>query len=208
MIRIALIDDHPLLRDGLKARMSSEVDIEVVAEANNAETAIAVCEKSQPDIALLDINLPERTGISVIGSMIDVSPATRVIMLTMHDDPQYLRGALRAGAKGYVLKHVGGGEIVRAVHAVHAGGTYFSEAMSQHLLNEGDDEQSKKSLSEREIEVLTLLAQGLTNKQIAKQLALSPRTVETHRANVKQKLGAASFAEMLRFAVEQGLIDD
>ena len=180
----------------------------MVGEAQTAAAALIVCASLQPDIVLLDISMPDQGGIAVIGQIVEQSPATRVIILSMHDDAQYLRGALRAGAKGYVLKDAGGVEIVRAIHAVTAGGTYFSEAMSQQLLAGDVDEGETSTLTEREIEVLRLLAAGLTNKHIARQLDISPRTVESHRANIKSKLGASSFAEMLRYAVEQGLIAD
>ena len=206
MIRVVMVDDHPLLRDGLKARFNAEPDIEVVGEAENGAEACDVCARLQPDIVLLDINMSAMSGLDAMAGLTGVADEARVIILTMHDDPQYLRRALRAGVKGYVLKDAGGAEIVRAIHAVNSGGTYFSEAVSRHLIDDCQDGDTGKALSAREVEVLALLADGLTNKDIANTLCISSRTVESHRANIKCKLGASSFAELLRYAVEQGYI--
>jgi two-component system, NarL family, response regulator NreC len=215
-IRVFIADDHAVLRAGLRLLLGAEPDIEVVGEAASAAEAVEGVRALQPDILLLDISMPETNGLTALHTLRAEAPASRIIMLTMHDDESYLREALSAGAAGYALKQAADTELLSAVRAVYQGGTYLRPAHT-HLLLEGHGEAAPPAkiasdadadrLSPREQEVLRLLAMGYTNKQAADQLALSVKTVETYKARLMAKLALNSRAELVHYALQHGLMD-
>jgi DNA-binding NarL/FixJ family response regulator len=203
---LILIDDHPLVRDGLRARLGAVPGLRVVAEAGSGRTALELAASSHPDIALVDLNMPDVDGLDLITRLRELDPAPACIVLTMFDKPEYVRQAVRAGARGYVLKDSPAGEIVAAIEAVAAGDTYYSAALVQGLAAITDAE-AEPGLTEREREILLLVAGGETSKRIAQILGISFRTVETHRLSIRRKLGIDSTAGLVRYAIEQGWID-
>ncbi len=216
-IRVFIADDHAVLRAGLRLLLGAEPDIEVVGEAATTAEALQGVRDLQPDIVLLDISMPETNGLQALHTLKAETPTIRIIMLTMHDDESYLREALSAGASGYTLKQAADTELLSAVRAVYQGGTYLRPAHT-HLLLEGHPEAASKAqalpseaeanrLSPRELEVLRLLAMGYTNKQAADQLALSVKTVETYKARLMAKLSLNSRAELVHYALQQGLME-
>lgn len=209
-IRVALCDDHGVVRSGLRRILEAEPDIQVVAEAGSASEAVAVARETQPDVMVLDIGLPDRSGILAAAEVCLASPATRVLMLTVHDDVAYLRQAFAAGADGYLVKEAADVELVRAVRQVAAGKQYVHPSLGAALL--APDAATARpagpggELSEREAEVLGLIANGLTNAEIAEGLFVSIRTVESHRAHIHQKLDVRTRAELVRIARESGIV--
>jgi two-component system response regulator NreC len=218
-IRVFIADDHAVLRAGLRLLLGAEPDIEVVGEAASAAEALQGVRTLQPDVTLLDISMPEANGLQALQWIMSEAPGTRVVMLTMHDDESYLREALSAGAAGYTLKQAADTELLSAVRAVYAGGTYLRPDHTHLLLDRHPDPAALKAkappaeggeaerLSPREQEVLRLLALGYTNKQAADQLALSVKTVETYKARLMAKLSLNSRAELVHYALQQGLMD-
>jgi two-component system response regulator NreC len=200
-VSIALADDHAVVRSGLRMLLESEPGFEVVAEAGELEEIPRVVEDARPDVLLLDVHMRGGASLDLIPSL---SATTRVLVLTMQDDPGYARTAMRAGARGYVLKEAEDTELVQAVRTVAAGGTYLDPALGGKVLAAEDDSPAR--LTDREREVLGLIALGHTNAEMAKLLFLSLRTVETHRANIHRKLGTDSRAELVRHALELGLV--
>ena len=203
---LILIDDHPLVRDGLRARLGAVPTLRVVGEAGNGRAARELAAGSHPDIALVDVNMPDVDGLELIARLRELDPAPACIVLTMFDKPEYVRQAVRAGARGYVLKDSPAGEIVAAIEAVAAGDTYYSAALVQGLATITGAE-ADPGLTEREREILLLVAGGETSKRIAQILGISFRTVETHRLSIRRKLGIDSTAGLVRYAIEQGWID-
>ena len=203
---LILIDDHPLVRDGLRARLGAVPTLRVVGEAGNGRAALELAAGSHPDIALVDVNMPDVDGLELIARLRELDPAPACIVLTMFDKPEYVRQAVRAGARGYVLKDSPAGEIVSAIEAVAAGDTYYSAALVQGLATITGAE-ADPGLTEREREILLLVAGGETSKRIAQILGISFRTVETHRLSIRRKLGIDSTAGLVRYAIEQGWID-
>ncbi|KAF7599161.1 MAG: DNA-binding response regulator [Candidatus Dactylopiibacterium carminicum] len=199
-VRLMLIDDHPLVRDGLRSRLQTVPGFEVIAEANSAEEALAGLQRQLPDVVLLDIALKAASGIDLARQLHDMHPQLRIIMLTMHDQPQYVIEACRAGACGYVLKDSPAQEIVAAVQAVMAGRCYYSSGVSAALAAAAT---TPPLLTQREREILSLLADGLASKEIAHRLQLSVRTVETHRLNIKRKCELEGSSSLVKFAVER-----
>lgn len=207
-ITIVLADDHEVVRNGIRMVLEAEPDFEVVAEASDAETATRYALGHKPAVLVLDLNMPGPVAaIDAIPEILERSPATAVVVLTMQDEPAFARSALRAGARGYVVKQAAASELVGAVRAVVAGETWITPSLGARLATEPavlpgppDD------LTPRETEVLSLLAVGHTNPEIAEQLVLSVRTVETHRANIQHKIGAGSRAELVAYANEHGLL--
>jgi len=207
---ILLVDDHAVVRSGLKLLLEAEEGIEVVGEAANAQEALLRTKLLQPDILLLDVTMPGKNGIEVAREVAGVSPETRIVMLSMQDEPSYVREAFGAGASGYVLKEAADTELVRAVREVAAGGRYVHPELGARLaFAEARERQDAAAdpLSEREREVLRLLALGHTNQEIAKLLYISVRTAETHRARVMQKLDLDTRAELVRYALDHGLLE-
>ncbi len=199
LIRIMLVDDHPLVRDGLRARLESVPHLRIVAEAGTADDALSQAAGIEIDLVLMDINMGGMNGIEATARFHAQFPAIQILILSMHDKPEYVVQAMRAGARGYVLKNVPGKDIVVAIETVMSGGIYHSAALARHLSQaKGANDQ----LTAREFEVLRQIARGHSSKQIARDLNLSVRTVETHRRNIKSKLGIEGQAEMVRFAVE------
>jgi DNA-binding NarL/FixJ family response regulator len=209
-IRVLLVDDHAILRSGLRRVLESESDIEVVGEAENAERAVFEAIESKPDVVVMDVVMPGKSGIDGTPALLQAVPAARVLVLSMQDDPRYVRQAFEAGASGYVLKEAADTEVVGAVRAVAAGEHYVHPVLGARLVAAESAERKRAQedpLSDREREVLRLLALGHTNQEIAKMLFISVRTAETHRAHIMQKLGLGSRAELVRYALDEGLID-
>ncbi|NHZ65043.1 response regulator [Massilia genomosp. 1] len=199
LIHILLVDDHPLVRDGLRARLEAVPHLRVVAEADGAEEALRQAFDHAIDLVLMDINMRGISGIEASARFRQQFPAIAVLILSMHDKVEYVSQAMQAGARGYVLKDAPGKDIVLAIETVMAGGIYYSAALARQLARPGVQENQ---LSAREQEVLQQLAGGHSNKQIARTLDLSVRTVETHRLNIKRKLGIEGQAELIRYAVQ------
>lgn len=202
-IRILLVDDHQLVRDGLHSRLGETPGIDVVGEAGTGSEALALAAELRPDLVLLDIGLPDMSGLDVAAQLADVAPGSRALMLSMYDNREYVISAIRAGAAGYVLKDASSKEIIAAIRAVAAGGSYYSAPLTTALATGGSE---PPLLTEREREILILVAQGNSNKRIAQQLDVSVRTVETHRLNLRKKLGVETPAGLIRYALQQGWI--
>jgi len=211
LIRVALCDDHAMVRSGLCRILREDPSLEVVGEATTADEAVALADAEKPDVFVMDLTLPGEGGISATRRIREVSPSTRVLVLTMHDDVAYLREAFAAGATGYVLKKGADVEFALAVKTVAAGEQYVHPALGASLLAEPPSAPGKRSsvpqLSAREAEILKFVALGYTNAEMAQNLALSPRTVETYRATLQQKLGLRSRSELARFARDSGLLE-
>ncbi len=211
-IRTALCDDHRVVRSGLRRLLADEPDIEVVGEAGTADEAVALAQAERPDVFIMDQGLPGASGIEATRRLRLVSPATRVLMLTVHDDVAYLRAAFQAGAVGYLVKDAADVELVEAVRALAAGRQYVHPSLGAALLAPEAAPARPQGpggvLSEREMKVLRLVARGMTSAQIAERLVVSIRTVETHRAHIQHKLGVGSRAELFGFAQEHGLLDE
>ena len=203
VLRILLIDDHPLVRDGLRARLSAVPEFLVVGEAGTAAEALALAHDAEPDLALIDVSMPDGSGIGLAARFHDAFPDIAVLMLSMHDNTEYVRQAIGAGARGYLLKDTPAAEIIQAIRAVSAGQAYFSAAIAARLYQTLHQEEPLALLTRRERDILQRIGEGLANKQIAQALGLSVRTVETHRLNLKRKLGIEGHAELIRFAVAQ-----
>ena len=211
-IRIALCDDHAVVRSGLRRLLEAEPDLEVVGESGSADEAVEVATAARPDVFVMDLGLPDRSGIAATADVCAVSPATRVLVLTAHDDVAYLRRAFEAGATGYLVKDAADVELVQAVRQVAAGKQYVHPTLGAALLSPEAATARPAGpggeLSEREVEVLALIANGLTNAEIAERLYVSVRTVETHRAHIHQKLNVRTRAELVRVAREAGLLEE
>lgn len=208
--RVLIVDDHAVVRSGLRLLLDAEDDIEVVGEAGDARTAVFEARALKPHVILMDVVMPGASGIEAAESVLKEAPEARVLMLSMQDDPQYVREAFAAGASGYVLKEAVDAEVVDAVREVAAGGRYVHPELGARLIQAEADERARAEadpLSEREREVLRLLALGHTNQQVASKLYLSVRTVETHRAHILQKLRLSTRAELVQHAIDQGLLE-
>ncbi|MGH3063462.1 MAG: response regulator [Gaiellaceae bacterium] len=206
-----MVDDHAVVRSGLRMLLDAEADLEVVAEAADARGAVFELRAHKPDVVLLDVVMPGRSGIEAIPDLLKESPETHVLVLSMQDDPAYVREAFGAGAKGYVLKEAVDAEVVGAIREVAEGRQYVHPALGARLIAAEAEERSRADedpLSDREREVLRLLALGHTNQEIAEALFLSVRTVETHRAHIMQKLRISTRAELVRYALSEGLLED
>lgn len=214
-IRILLADDHAVLRAGLRLLIDSKTGFRVVGEADTGTEAVEQAEKLQPDLILLDVNMPGMDGLSAIPLLRHKAPDSRILILTMHDDVSYLQQALSAGAAGYVLKKAVDSEVMLAIQTVMRGETYVHSAMTQKLLQKVEAQETPhdtandpwKTLSERELDVLRLVALGYTNAEIASELYLSVKTVETYRARGMEKLNLQTRAQLVRAALERGLLD-
>jgi two-component system, NarL family, response regulator NreC len=208
-ITVVLADDHAVVRSGLRLLLERTGDLEVVSEAGTAEDAVRTVLGHKPAVLVLDLNMPgELTSLDAIPKVADVSPATRVVVLTMQEDPEFARRALRAGAAGYVLKEAADSELVEAIRRAAAGETYLTPSLGAALAAAPPAPAGPPDdLSEREVEVLRLIALGHTNAEIAGQLYLSVRTVESHRAHIQQKLRLSTRAELVRYALDRGLLD-
>ena len=199
MIRLLLVDDHPLVREGLKARLSSVATIEVVGEAGDAVEAAAQVEATRPDLVLMDVGMKDVNGIDLTRQLLADHPQLLVLVLSMYDNPEYVNRAMQAGARGYVLKDAPASDIIEAIAVVSAGGAFLSPAISGRLFR---SQTPRPVMSLRESEILACLAKGRSSKQIAQELQLSVRTVESHRQNIKRKLNLDGQAELIKYAVE------
>lgn len=212
VIRVALCDDHAVVRSGLRHILDEEADLEVVGEAGTAEEAVALAKAERPDVFVMDLSLPDASGIEATRRIAAVSPETAVLILTGYDDVAYLRKAFDAGARGYLVKDVADLELVVAVRQVAAGAEYVHPRLGAALLSPKAAAPRAGGpggeLSDRELEVLRLVALGYTNAETAAELYVSVRTVETHRAHVQQKLGIKARADLVRYAREQGMLDE
>lgn len=207
-ITIVLADDHEIVRDGIRMVLEAEPDMEVVAEAGDVESAARRVRGHHPTILVLDLNMPGEPSLPAIPEIVDSSPETAIVVLTMQNEPAFAREALRAGARGFVVKHSAGRELVQAIRAVAEGGTYINPQLGARVAAEPPPAQGPPDgLTEREAEVLGLIALGYTNPEIAEKLFLSVRTVETHRANIQHKLGLTTRAELVRYALDHELIE-
>lgn len=209
MIRILLADDHALVRHGFRMILAAQADMEVAGEAGNGREAVELAEKLKPDVVIMDVTMPELNGIEATRRLIELSPRTRVLALSMHKDAVYVREILRAGARGYLLKDSADADLLAAVRAVAKGEGYLSPGVSDAVLSDYRRHVTDPVdlLTTREREVLQLIAEGKTNKEIATHLTLSVYTVEAHRGRVMEKLNLHSTGELVRFAVRSGLID-
>ena len=212
VIRVALCDDHAVVRSGLRRILADEADIEVVGEAGTAEEAVALAGATEPDVFVMDLGLPGTSGIAATREVVAANPSTKVLVLTVHDDVAYLRKAFDAGARGYLVKEAADVELILAVRHVATGQDYVHPALGAALLAPGATAPRAGGpggeLSERELEVLRLVALGHTNAEIAAELYVSVRTVETHRAHLQQKLGIKTRADLVRYAREIGLLEE
>ncbi len=210
MIRVVIVDDHALVRSGLRLLLEAEEDITVEDEGGNAEEAIRLARLHKPDVMLLDVVMPGRSGLEAVRDILEAAPKTAVLVLSMQDDPSYVREAFSVGSTGYLLKEAADSELVAAVREVAAGGRYVHPTLGAKLAaaeSEADARAAADPLSDREREVLRLLALGHTNQEIAKMLFISVRTAETHRAHIMQKLRLTTRAELVRYALGQGLLE-
>ena len=208
-IRILLADDHGVVRQGFKMILDAQADMEVVGEAANGRAAVELAERLKPDIVVMDVAMPELNGIEATRRLAESAPHVRVLALSMHKDSVYVRETLRAGARGYLLKDSGANDLVAAVRAVASGEGYLSPAVSNAVLDDYRRHVTNAMdlLTSREREVLQMLAEGKTNKEIAAILNLSVYTVDAHRGHIMEKLNLHSINELVRFAVRNGMID-
>ena len=211
MITVVVVDDHAVVRSGLRLLLDANEDIEVVGEAGNAKDAIFRARALKPDVMLLDVVMPGSSGIDALPELLKESPETKVLVLSMQDDPSYVREAFGAGASGYVLKEAADEEVVSAVREIANGGRYVHPSLGARMVTAEAEERAAAEadpLSEREREVLRLLALGHTNQEIAQTLYISVRTAESHRAHIMQKLRLSTRAELVRYALSSGLLAD
>jgi two-component system, NarL family, response regulator NreC len=205
-ITIVLADDHAVVREALRSLLEGQEDMEVVAEAGDVESSVRYVRGHKPTVLVLDLNMPGGPSIDAVPDILEASTGTGIVVLTMQDDPVFARDAMQKGVLGYILKHAAGSELVHAVRAAAAGETYLQPQLGAKLasLPEGPPD----GLSERQLEVLRMIALGHTNTQIAEELFLSVRTVETHRAHIQQKLGLSQRSELVRYALDNKLLED
>ena len=210
-IRVLIVDDHAVVRSGLRLVLEREDDLEVVGEAGNADEGVRVARLEKPDVVLLDVVMPGRSGIEAASDIIEASGGAKVLVLSMQDDPSYVREAFASGASGYLLKEAADVEVVQAIREVAAGNRYVHPALGARLAQAEVDAARKSAddpLSDREREVLRLLALGHTNQEIAKELFISVRTAETHRAHIMRKLGLGTRADLVRYALANGYLEE
>jgi two-component system, NarL family, response regulator NreC len=210
-VRVLVVDDHAVGRSGLALLVNAEDDLETVGEAGTAREAVFEARTTKPDVVLLDVMMPDQSGIEAVPQLLHEHPETKILILSMQDDPRYVREAFEAGASGYVLKEAADAELVAAIREVAGGGRYVHPELGARLVAAESEERRRAEedpLSDREREVLRLLALGHTNQEIAKQLYISVRTAETHRAHIMQKLRLTSRAELVRYALDQNLLEE
>jgi two-component system response regulator NreC len=214
-IRILLADDHTILRAGLKMMLNAQPDMEVVGEAQDGRQALQEAQRLQPDIILMDITMPDMNGIEATKQLKKVLPEVKVLILTMHEHEEYVFQALRAGASGYMLKEAADTDLISALRVIQSGQFYLSPAAQSVMVGDylqrvrtGEEKDSYSNLTEREREILKLVAEGYTNNQIAERLVISPKTVDTHRTHIMDKLNLHSRAELVKYAMRRGLLED
>jgi DNA-binding NarL/FixJ family response regulator len=208
-IRVILVEDHAIVREGVALLLDAQPDIEVVGSFAEAAAAVRGAVALEPDVALLDVSMPHMNGVECARLIHDACPATQILMLSMHGSPEHVYQALRAGARGYVLKDSAGRELVEAVRAVHGGQRYFSRRLEaeeiERYLRERAGDDPLERLSRRERQVVQLIAEGMTSAQVAARLNLSPKSVDTYRSRVMKKLELDDLAALVKFAVRHGM---
>ena len=208
MIKVIIADDHVIFRQGLLKLLQSATDIAVIGEAGEGHESLGLIKKEKPDVAVLDISMPGLNGIEIVKEIEILGLATNVIFLTMHNDPLTAKKAMQSNALGYVLKDDAFEDLLYAIRAAASGRTFISTSISEKILKSGKPKEiENRILTEREQEVLRLIALGLTNKKIAEKLVISVKTVDTHRTRILQKLGAHTAADLVRYAIKIGLIE-
>ena len=208
-IRVLLADDHAVLREGLRSLLSLQEDIDVVGEASDGQAALEMVNRLQPDVVVMDIAMPVMDGLEATRRLKQTHPETRVLILSQHDNREYVFSVLQAGASGYVLKKSGGAEVAEAIRGVFHEGAFLPPAIAREVMEryikQPQDQAGHPRLTEREKQVLSLIAEGRSNKEIAEQLCLSVKTVMAHRTNIMDKLDIHSRAELVKYAIRQGL---
>lgn len=212
-LRVFIADDHTILRDGLKALVNSQADMEVIGEADNGRSAWQMVKELLPDVVVMDVSMPEMNGAQATERLRQSCPGVRVLALTAHDERSYLRHLLKAGASGFLLKRAAADELVHAIRVVASGGAYIDPTLAGRILSSlmrqtSDSPRSESELSDREAEVLRLIAWGYSNKEIGVKLDLSVKTVETYKARLTEKLKFRSRTEIVRYAVRQGWLQE
>jgi DNA-binding NarL/FixJ family response regulator len=211
-IRVLIVDDHAILRDGIRSLLQSQDGIRVVGEAGNGKEALERVRQLNPDIVLMDVAMPEMDGIQATEEIKNHHPDVKVLILTQHDNWEYIDPLVQAGASGYVLKRSGGRDVVKAIRQVHEKGAFLEAQVAQKVLtgyarSERDLSEEEPNLTARELEVLQLVCEGKTNKEIARELFISPKTVSVHRSNIMSKLGVNSSYELFRYLAKNKLFD-
>jgi len=208
-LRVVISDDHAIVRAGIRALLSHEPDVQIVAEASDGRGAVAAVQRHAPDVLLIDLSMPGANGVEAIAQVHSIAPSTRVLVLSMHAAPEFVRPAIRAGAHGYVVKGAGLDELVNALRTVASGGRFYDPSIESLASSSGaDPDDPFTSLTHREREVLQLVAEGHSNREIAQALGLSPKTVDAHRTNLMRKLDLHDAQALTRFAVRHGLVAD
>jgi RNA polymerase sigma factor (sigma-70 family) len=212
-IRVLVADDHAIIREGLRVMLGNQPDMEVVGVAANGREAIRLVDEKEPDVAVIDISMPELNGIEAISQMLPRHPHIKVIVLSIHETKPYVHRALKAGARGYLIKETAGLEVVDAVRAVYRGERYLSQRIADLLtdisfrnLETSMEVSPLETLSSREREILQLVAEGKTSQEIAERLSISPKTVDTYRSRLMQKIGVDDMAGLIKFAIQHGVI--
>lgn len=215
-MELMIVDDHPVFREGLKTIANRDDNYNVVAEAGNGKDGISLGKKHKPDIMLVDISMPGKNGIQMIRELKDILPDTRFVIISMHSEADYIVEAFRVGATGYMVKESAASNLIKALDTVAKGEIFLDSALSQEVVlkllqskggNNEDEKDPYSTLTAREQEVMRMLAEGLTTKEVAAKLYISPKTVENHRTNLMKKLGLQSTVELIRYAARLGLID-
>ena len=211
-IKLLLVDDHPIVLDGIKSHLCAQPDFEVVGDAANGQEALRKAKLTLPDVVLMDISMPHMNGLEAMANLRKQVPNAKVLILTMHDSKEYIAQVVRSGARGYLLKDSAPAELVGAIKAVHGGEVYFSPSVSKVLIEEMADGNKRSldvpappPLTDREREVLSLIAEGLLNKQIADRLGIGVRTIETHRERIMRKLDIHTVAGLTKYAIARGM---
>lgn len=211
--KILIADDHPMIRDGVRNLIKQNKDLIVIGEARNGEETLIEYVTKQPDLLILDISMPDKNGMDISREILEQNPDAKIIMLSMYDDEDYISRCLECGVKGYVVKNESGAELEYAIQAVIQGNNYFSRQAQDVIFKKYSQNVTRKrqrdeeiSLTNRETEIIELIAEGLTNQQMADKLFISPRTVETHRANVMKKVGVKNAVELIKKANQYGII--
>ncbi len=208
MIRVLIADDHVIVREGLKRIIEEDDQITLVAEASSGHQAVTLTRKENPDVVILDISMPERSGLDALADVRKARPGVKVLMLSMHPEDQYAIRCLRQGADGYMTKESAPDLLLNAIHKLHAGGKYVSPSLAERLalsLTQDDDRAPHETLSERELQVLTLIGNGKTVSEIAEELCVSTKTVSTYRTRILEKMSMDNNAQLMRYAIERGL---
>lgn len=212
-ISVFLADDHAIVREGLRLILESHGDITVIGEASNGRQAVHAVKKTCPEIVIMDIAMPELNGIDATAQIVQSCPSTRVIILSVYDTTEYIFEALKAGAKGYILKESAGEEVVKAIHRVHSGHNYLSQEISEAVVNEyvkhrggfALEKSPLENLSKREREILQLVVEGKSSTEISKLLFISPKTVDTYKSRLMKKLHVKNFPSLIKFAIKHGI---